>query len=69
MISENEKRINELEAALLRADDIINWMEDYIGKMCPPPNGLADWNAHGLFMERDKGMRAAKNLRAGLIVP
>lgn len=38
----------ELERQLERANRIIGWMMPYIGKMCPPPNGLYDLNLHCL---------------------
>jgi hypothetical protein len=37
--------------ALERADRIIEWMMPYIGRMCPPDNGIFDLNQHGLYME------------------
>jgi hypothetical protein len=37
--------------ALERADRIIDWMAKYIGKMCTPENGIAEWNEHCLYME------------------
>jgi len=37
--------------ALERADKIIEWMMPYIGRMCPPDNGIFDLNEHGLYME------------------
>lgn len=41
----------DLEAALLRADRIIGWMAGHVGRMCPPPDGLAKLNEHWLFMQ------------------
>lgn len=35
-----------LEFQLERANRIIGWMVPYIGKMCPPENGLFDLNKH-----------------------
>jgi hypothetical protein len=36
----------ELERQLARANKIIGWMMPYIGRMCPPSNGLYDLNLH-----------------------
>jgi hypothetical protein len=44
------KRYNahlDFEAQLARANRIIGWMCPYIGSMCPPDGGLADFNEHG----------------------
>lgn len=45
-------RVQELEAALQRADGIINWMANYIGKMVPPDDGIYNLNQHWLYMQR-----------------
>jgi hypothetical protein len=50
---EKNMSANELRAALNRADGIIGWMADYIGRMAAPSNGIADLNEHWLFMERN----------------
>lgn len=36
----------ELERQLARANRIIGWMAPYIGRMCPPPNGIFEFNEH-----------------------
>lgn len=35
-----------------RADEIICWMAEYIGKMAAPSNGIADLNEHWLYIEK-----------------
>ncbi len=50
--------------ALERADRIIEWMLPYIGRMCPPDNGIFDLNEHGLYMERLR--REERNTKAQL---
>lgn len=41
-----ETEIKELKRQLARANRIIGWMCPYIGSMCPPPDGIAEWNNH-----------------------
>ena len=43
---------NDLRAALVRADKLVNWMAGYIGKMAPGDyhDCYTDLNTHGLFM-------------------
>lgn len=36
----------ELERQLKRANRIIGWMTPYIGRMCPPPDGIFELNEH-----------------------
>ena len=36
----------DLKAQLQRANRIIGWMMPYVGKMCPPENGLFELNEH-----------------------
>jgi|HubBroStandDraft_4_1064222.scaffolds.fasta_scaffold00027_55 hypothetical protein len=40
------KRAQKAEAQLKRANRLIGWMMPYIGRMCPPSNGLFDLNEH-----------------------
>ncbi len=52
--------------ALERADKIIEWMLPYIGRMCPPDNGIFDLNEHGLYMEqlrRDERKSATRKVQ------
>lgn len=42
----------DLLTALLRANDIINWMASYLGRMAPPSNGISDLNDHWLYMQK-----------------
>lgn len=42
----NRSTARELRRQLDRANRIIDWMMPYIGKMCPPDNGLYDLNLH-----------------------
>jgi hypothetical protein len=39
------KKIDE-KANLERANRIIGWMMPYVGRMCPPPDGLYELNLH-----------------------
>jgi hypothetical protein len=39
-------RVKKLAAQLERANRIIGWMMPYVGRMCPPSNGLYDLNIH-----------------------
>jgi hypothetical protein len=47
---------DELEAALLRANKLIEWMSTYIGVMAPGDYDRCyrDLNEHGMFMSRLK---------------
>lgn len=36
----------DLPAQLERANRIIGWMMEYVGSMCPPPDGLFELNEH-----------------------
>lgn len=56
---------NQLRCALNRADRIVGWMADYIGRMAPPSNGLVDLNDHWLFMERHGHPSEAPASRGG----
>jgi hypothetical protein len=38
--------IARLRTQLERANRIIGWMCPYIGSMCPPDGGIADFNEH-----------------------
>lgn len=42
----NRSTARELRRQLERANRIIGWMMPYIGKMCPPDNGLFELNLH-----------------------
>lgn len=55
----------QMREALDRADRLVQWMSNYIGKMAPGAyhNCIVDLNEHGLFMEALK--RAEK--QAGLV--
>lgn len=45
------KRSNDSDA-LVRANRIIGWMANYLGRMAPPNGGIMDLNEHWLYMER-----------------
>jgi hypothetical protein len=51
----------ELEAALLRADKLIEWMSGYIGNMAPGAYGdcFRDLNDHFIFMQGLKPVATA----------
>lgn len=46
MIGQMAQMLKEADLQLKRANRIIGWMSPYIGTMCPPENGLAEFNEH-----------------------
>lgn len=47
------KKREEHAGQLVRANKIIGWMSEYIGKMCPPPNGLHELNQFWLYIQKE----------------
>ncbi len=46
MVADYQAKIDGLHKQLARANRIIGWMCPYIGTMCPPDGGLAEFNDH-----------------------
>lgn len=40
--------------ALVRASEIVDWMMEHIGRMCPPRDGLYDLNEHSRYVDRER---------------
>lgn len=58
---------DDLLEALHRANDLINWMSKYIGKMAPGSyhQCYSDLNEHWLFMETKLGVKNESPIQRG----